>query len=223
MNGIGLDQEDLRCLEIELQTAGVVDKLTRALVIRCNVPLIFAPLELEDMRDDGDAVYRVAITQLAKIGDELADAKPKPKFIYLRGIYGTGKTRVAAWLVRRAYPRVAFRSSSEVPYFITSSSLADVRFEQRVGPNDECDHPSNERRWRAFHAPLLAIDDVGRFVGFRGEQEFIERVIDERIMAGRSTVVTSNLRDEELPDRFREVLGTFTQITLSGTSRRTRG
>lgn len=219
MNGLGLSATEVEDLEREMQKRGVQDPLTSALVMGCNVPIRYAGMSVDTMNYGESVEYRAILARIKQLGVELAELHAclkRPVFLCLKGSFGTGKTRSAVWLLRQAY--LGVKHMSQAPYFMTSAQLVDVRFERRG--SDEADDPINERRDRAFRSPFLVLDDVARFSGFRGEQDFVERVVDERFNAGRSTVLTSNARDGDLPERFQDLLRGFEELVFKGESHR---
>lgn len=208
---------------------------------RCNAPRRYVRLELEDMDDGGDAAYGAALARLLALGrDDLATGRflERPRFLQLAGPFGTGKTRAATWLLVQACLGVRRRprgvtsgwtGASLLPYFARAAELNDYRF-VGFGRGDDGGDQRESVRERIFRTPFLVLDDLGRLAGNRGEEAFVERVVEERFDAELSTVITSNVKPtvageapDGLPARFADFLRQFECVPLVGPSRREDG
>jgi len=205
-------------------------ELTRTLRNRCGIPRHFARLELSDMDTSGDAAYRRQLAGMedlaAKRLDTAAFFEDDPLFLYLNGSFGVGKTRVATWLAKRAFLGLRANRTSGTgprwcPLFVPTNRLVEYRFQKRW--DDEDAEEWNLFRDRMFSSRFLIIDDVGRISDFKGEMNFLERVVEERYNDELSTVITSNLDGKALKalaPRFADFMRMFTEITLNSATRR---
>lgn len=191
--------------------------------------LAFVPTS--EMRDNLVAGYRAALDRVEVLAAALADpatwrARP-PAFtsVVLVGSFGTGKTRLAVKLLAHAY--VGLKASGwrmaafEVPLFARARELGDLRF-RPLDRGDERDD-IEDLRDRVFRSRFLVLDDIGRTSGYKGEAEFLERVVEARVEAELPTVVTAS----SLPasERLTDFLAgaDFERIPLTGESRRADG
>jgi DNA replication protein DnaC len=208
------------------------ERILRELKQRCRVPRHFADLELEDMEDDGNAGYRKQLRRIEAFAAERLDGAEfigsKPLFVYLTGSFGAGKTRAAAWLLKRAYlgmkrHRAGLIGARSTPLFVRTNRLVEFRFPKR--DEEEEAEEWNLLRDRVFSTRFLVIDDIGRIADYKGELVFLERVVEERFDEGLSTVITSNLSGEELRAlgaRFADFLAMFEEVTLTSRTRAAR-
>lgn len=215
---------------------------------RTFCPRKFARLEVRDMYPNSDREYRAALRRVEGIGERLSsrDFLRDPVFTLLTGVFGSGKTRAACWLLRAAFEGlggVARGGNAETgepatvvptamaPLFIRAAQLAELRF-RSLSREDEAGEEEDRRealRDRLDSASLLVIDDVTRVAGYRGEEHFVESVIERRWEADRSVVLTGNLDGEAdesgrpvagLTPRFRDFLRYFEVVRLGGETRR---
>jgi DNA replication protein DnaC len=178
-----------------------------------------ARLRFADLECPGDA-YRVALDRLAEVGTDLVNARTSEINLVLTGAFGTGKTRIAVHLLRFAYDAILPTTSGEFdfPRFFTARDVAELRFSRSYSaPEDEEDAKALAREALRI-APLVVIDDVGRISGYRGEELFVEGVVEKRYENERGTILTFN----ELPTegRFADFLRYFEEVPLAGGSHR---
>ena len=141
-------------------------ELLRELKQRCRVPRHFADLELEGMDDDGSAAYRKQLRRVEALAAERLDGAEfvdgSPLNVYLTGKFGAGKTRVATWLLKRAYlgmkrARAGRIGPKSTPLFIRTNRLVEYRFSKR--DDDEDAEEWNLLRARIFSSLFLVIED----------------------------------------------------------------
>lgn len=173
----------------------------------CGVPRQYAVASLSEM--DFSIYQDGFVEEYVKDLDESlrrGDYKDEPVFVLIDGSYGNGKTRTACHLVEAAYD--AYFNNSRVrgggvmrPYFVTAQRAAAVRFD-----------PESEIRAHLEDSVFLALDDVNRLAGYKGEQDFIEMTIEDRHNRGLSTVITMNLALESLEGRIGSFLKQFERV-----------
>jgi DNA replication protein DnaC len=115
-------------------------------------------------------------------------AAPKG-FLILTGTWGTGKTHHAISVIRQAGGRYM--------------TLADMVAEIQAGYAPKAPATDTEIVKALGSEPLLALDEVGRQRPSDDARYQIQRVMDERYILERPTVLVSNLP----PQNFAEVLG----------------
>jgi DNA replication protein DnaC len=195
----------------------VVDERLGKFVRTSGVPRRFAQLDHGEIDRRGN---EVAFEQLDEIADRVAAGDGQDLHLVLTGDFGVGKTRIAVWLLRRAFDWFAplTRDGADFPRFFAAADLADLRFRSYSGPDDEEDR-RDEAREALVRSPFVVIDDVGRVSGYKGEELYLESVVEERWNDGRlATVLTMN----ELPreGRFADFLKYFEDVPLVGRSHR---
>jgi len=202
---------------------------------RTACPRKFARLDLDGMRPGASGDYLAALDQIAAIGETLRSRRflSEPVFLLLSGPFGSGKTRAACWLLLQAYLGVTEGRCPPgfAPLFIRVPQLADLRFRALGGGAEEGE--DEERRGavrdRLDSCSLLVIDDVARVAGYRGEEQFVESVVERRWEDERSVILTGNVDGEAdasgkrlpgLSPRFRDFLRYFEVAALTGGTRR---
>ena len=186
----------------------------RLFVRRTNVPRRLAELDLKDMNCP-DPDYAEAIGEVERALERLVDPGEPPTFLKLRGAIGGGKTRAAVWLLRELYAASYPICGATCPLFLRASALVDLRF-RALSPRDDDEEEDRREvlRGRLESASLVVLDDVARVEGFRGEEHYVERVIETRVDLDRPTILTLNSVDG-LSARFRDLLEEFESVVLA--------
>jgi DNA replication protein DnaC len=215
---------------------------------RTKCPRKFARLDLDSMHEGSSEDYISALKQISRVGQKLRSREflSDPIHLLISGPFGSGKTRAACWLLRVAYEGLlAARSSGNeklgepatvvpvglAPLFIRVPQLADLRFRSLSGRDDESEDEEQRGllRERLDTCSLLLIDDVARVAGYRGEEQFVESVVERRWEDNRSVILTGNVdgevdasgkRQAGLSPRFRDFLNYFEVALLTGETRR---
>jgi DNA replication protein DnaC len=161
-----------------------------------------------------------AVARISLFGGFLERGEAPDLSVILTGAFGVGKTRLAVWLLRRAFEFLRTRAASSVgfPRFFRATDLADLRFGRNFSaPEDEEDRRA-EARDALERAPFVVIDDIGRVSGYRGEELYLETVVERRYEGELATVLTAN----QLPadGRFADFIKYFEEIPLLGRSHR---
>jgi hypothetical protein len=121
-------------------------------------------------------------------GDLVDNRGRHPIFILLHGPVGCGKSHIAAWIMRRALASKRYSWWIDVPHAmqLTIEAIRDQR-----------DSPV----WSWIKKSFCVFDDIG---AHRTDSEFQEDLllswISERYRARRFTVITTNLKPNELRD-----------------------
>lgn len=191
----------------------------------CNstgCPRKFADLPIEGMV--GDPAYTTVLEKLKRVAAEdlrTGAHRAKPVFVKIGGPFGSGKTRMVVYMLAEAYLGMGrIGNSARIPMFLRAADLTDLRF-TRMDEAEEGDDDRREvRRERLFTAELLVIDDLTRIAGYRGEEHWVERVIERRWEADRSTILTLNSRESSLNPRFEDFLKYFDTYVFAGSSHR---
>ena len=117
------------------------------------------------------------------------------KNLYLHGAPGLGKTFLSACIARRV---------SELGFSVVYDTASNIfaQFEdrkfQRFGDNlDARDEPR-----RYLNCDLLILDDLGSELTTQFTQTALYELVNTRLMAGRSTVISSNLSLNDVAQRY---------------------
>jgi len=105
--------------------------------------------------------------------------------VILYGAYGNGKTHLAYGMLRRA-----FMDKKKVMYF-TQKSLVRWLRERESWKSDKAIE-------ELVKLDLIAIEELGRTTGTQSEKSDIFEIIDRRYGAMKPTILTSNLRGDDL-------------------------
>ncbi|NMK39945.1 ATP-binding protein [Megasphaera elsdenii] len=135
------------------------------------------------------------------------------KGLMLIGPVGTMKTTMAVAVLRDLIEREPNQG-----YFIPMVSLLDQL-------NEERDSRSHILEDRIRHTRLLVLDDLGAEYDHAWVAAKIDSIVTERYNRMKSTIVTSNLRRDEIRDRYQmrifdRLKSTNKLITFAGKSLR---
>lgn len=207
----------------------VIDRLiNRMRAPRVHSKLAFVPTS--EMEDGGNDQYREALEFIESEAVRLAnpqtwESESNASFMFV-GNFGTGKTRLAVKLMAHAY--VGIKTLGRIgrigtPLFIKAKDLGELRFSFSNLPEDDAQR-LQALRAEVHESPFLVLDDIGRIVGYKGEEEFLERVIEHRYENELTTVVTaskSNFESQRLKDFLES--SAYERVILAGESRRANG
>ncbi len=118
---------------------------------------------------------------------------PKDRWLLLEGLYGTGKTHLAAAVGN------AFIDQGEAVLFITTPDLLD-HLRSSYGPTSEIKYDDLFDRVR--NAPLLILDDLGVENPSPWAQEKLFQIINYRYVTMLPTVITTNTDLEKVDRRI---------------------
>lgn len=182
-----------------------------------GAPLRLARLRFADL-ECSDDLYRDALERLAEVATELrSGALPN---LVLSGPFGTGKTRIATHLLRMYFEASRFEvyDAWQWPRFFTARDVAELRFARAYGGAEDEEDAKEVDRDALRRSPLVAIDDLGRIAGYRGEETFVESVVERRYEAEFGTILTMNTVPTE--GRFADFLRYFEEVSIVGSSHR---
>ncbi len=113
------------------------------------------------------------------------------RWLLLCGPVGLGKTGIAVSLLLEA-----MHAGSGGLYVVMPSFLSRIRATYTRGKDDE-EVDETDVLASVIEAPLLVLDDLGKVTLTEWGQEKLFTVVNERYLAGRRTIVTSNLDPED--------------------------
>jgi len=126
-------------------------------------------------------------------------------FLFL-GEAGTGKTYLAATVA------ADFLERGRAAEVLTAYKLNNTFVSAHIGKLGE-----KEAAMEALALPdLLVIDDLGTEVGFKGFADYLLMILNERQKSVRTTIITTNLMQSALLNRYGEAI--FTRLTDAGKS-----
>jgi hypothetical protein len=173
------------------------------------------------MRHYSLASFALRSGKQALVDDVRASWDEGTRWLLLTGPVGLGKTGIAVSLLLEA-----MHAGSGGLYVVTPSFLSRIRATYtrvKDGEVDEMDVLGS-----VISAPLLVLDDVGKVALSEWGQEKLFTVINERYLAGRRTIVTSNLdvegerslEDHLWPATWDRIRGSSDIFRLTGESLR---
>ncbi|NDJ55310.1 MAG: ATP-binding protein, partial [Chloroflexi bacterium] len=115
-------------------------------------------------------------------------------WLMLRGVYGCGKTHLAAAIANRQVELV------RPVIFVTVPDLLE-HLRASFGQNDDYDF--SQRLMDIRDTPLLILDDLGTENSTNWATEKLYQVLNHRYNAALPTVITTNLENEDLEPRLR--------------------
>jgi DNA replication protein DnaC len=194
-----------------------MDETTGKFIRTTGAPSRLARLEMDSFEKAGN---EAAVGRIATVGAFLERGEARDLSLIMTGPFGVGKTRLAVWLLRRAFEFLRGRAASSVgfPRFFRATDLADLRFSRSYSaPEDEEDRRA-EARDALERSPFVVVDDIGRVAGYKGESLYLETVVERRFEGELATVLTAN----ELPTegRFADFIRYFEEVPLVGRSHR---
>ncbi len=137
------------------------------------------------------------------------DFVPGAQSLLLRGPTGTGKTHVSL-----AIARAAAEKGCSVVYGPAQPLLRRLE-------NEHFGRASGDSAEALEACDLLILDDLGTEYASPFTVSCVYNIINGRMLAGRSTVVSTNLSQQEMLDRYGEqttsrITGTFQPLFFSG-------
>ena len=136
--------------------------------------------------------------------------------LYLYGSAGTGKTYLSSCIANRVLER------GLTVYYQSAFKLLDIMEKLKFGRLEEDEIAAAEYASKyAYTVDLLIIDDVGtEFVSAYSSAALFD-VINSRLMAGKSTVISSNLGPEKIDEIYgtrmaSRIVGAFEPVPVLG-------
>lgn len=174
-----------------------INRFKNFLIRRVGVPMDFCDLPIGDMQRDDE--NRQVLDWFQGLAENLEKASffDEPVQLILKGVFGSGKTRLACGLLTAAAWGWQKRQHSHYyPQFMYGSALGRYRFD--TGVDDWADTLEFLER-----SCFLVIDDAFRGPGYKGEQDFLEYLLDRRVGNRLSTVLTTNEKPDNMgSERF---------------------
>ena len=115
--------------------------------------------------------------------------------LYLHGAPGLGKTFLSACIAREV---------SEQGYSVVYDTAANIfaQFEDRKFLRNADNQQARDETYRYLHCDLLILDDLGSELTTQFTQTALYELINARLVAGRHTVISSNLSLPEVAQRY---------------------
>ncbi len=136
--------------------------------------------------------------------------------LFLYGAPGLGKTFLSACIAR-----VVSENGFSVVYD-TAGNIFNAYEQQKFSRDVEDTRDAREETNRYRNCDLLILDDLGSELTTAMTQAALYSLINERLAAGRRTVISSNLTPEQVQHRYNpqiasRLLGEFRALPFSGT------
>ena len=141
-------------------------------------------------RENMELVYEVCLNYAQKFGRFYF------KNLFLSGAPGLGKTFLSACIARTV---------SENGFSVVYDTAGNVfaQFEARKFQRDSDDgREARDETRRYLHCDLLILDDLGSELTTQFTQSALYELVNTRLVAGRNTVISSNLTLEEAARRY---------------------
>ena len=136
--------------------------------------------------------------------------------LYLYGSAGAGKTYLSSCIANRVLAR------GKTVYYQSAFQLLDMMEKLKFGRYEDDEAASAEYASRyAYTVDLLIIDDVGTEFFSSYSSAALFDIINSRLMEGKSTVISSNLRPEKIDEIYgarmsSRIIGSFEPIYVVG-------
>ena len=187
------------------------ERAPRSLLTRAGVPERFIAARISDFASLGED------NGLVRYGATLEERAKACTGLVVIGPVGTGKTHLACALVARAF-ELGLRGRYGTALGYCSAVKASY------GRQGQAQQESPRQAWVAPH--LLALDEIGFWLGTDADRVILFELLNERYNAMRPTVLFSNLTLAELEDTIGPALidrardGGGAVVALDGKSRR---
>jgi DNA replication protein DnaC len=121
---------------------------------------------------------------------------PDSTNLLLQGGTGLGKT-----LLSRCIAATVSAGGHSVVYETAQEAFGAFE-EQKFSRDAETYAAASEKVKRTLHCELLILDDLGTELTTSFTQSALYNIVDSRLTAGRKTVISTNLTDAELAERY---------------------
>ncbi|MBQ9107918.1 MAG: ATP-binding protein [Clostridia bacterium] len=169
-----------------------------ALAKECDI-LNRAPFSFKDCNTSGmDEVQGKALKKLYDYAEEYVAKYPAvtKNILVFTGATGTGKSCLASAIARKA---VLERGKSAL--VLTAYEFNSTCLNTHLAPIEDKERVLHD----TLTADFLVIDDLGTEPILKNVTlEYLQLVLDERTREGRTTVITTNLSEKQLKDRYGE-------------------
>lgn len=171
------------------------------------LPQRFHGCDFDGYKAETDGQRR-ALAICRKYADRWDDRKAKGGCLVLCGNPGTGKTHLAAAIVKAILPHEIDGSKSYEPVrprtvVIYTTATAMTR-EIKATYNRDAEETEQAVISRMSDVPLLVVDEVGAQRGTETELLLIQEIIDNRYQRVLPTILISNLQESELSEYIGE-------------------
>ncbi len=174
----------------------------------------FDRFRLDVQRDGGIAAEYRAILELCKEYATNFNASEARNLLFMGGT-GLGKTHLST-----AIAKTVIENGYDVVYDTVSNILADYETE-RFDRSYRAAEDSGSLTKRYLDGELLIIDDLGSELTNQFTVSILFQLLNTRMNQGRSTIISTNLRFEEIRKRYTDriasrLLGNYRPIVFRG-------